>query len=207
MSHSHSEAYDHSHSHSHLDQSTLTISLLLIGGFMLLEFIGGKLFHSLALTADAGHMANDTLSLALALFALRVAHHRFPIAKWLALINGSSLIVIALWIIWEALQRLQAPSAILSLPMLVVATLGLLVNVFVARMMLKANHDNLNIRAAYLHVLADLLGSVVAIVVGIVTYYLAWNWVDPVASLLLSVIILRSGWQVCRQAVAELKSV
>lgn len=199
MTHSHSE-HDHDH-HSHLpqDRNTLLWSFAIITVFMLIEFVGGYFFNSLALIADAGHMANDSLSLGLAVLALCFAHS--PISKWLALLNGGSLLVIALCIIWEAIERLQSPQTIAALPMIAVAVTGLLVNIVVAQMMLKANHENLNIRAAYLHVLADLLGSVVAIISGLGAYFLAWQWIDPLASLLLSLIIFRSGWQVTKAVI------
>ncbi|WP_373767782.1 cation diffusion facilitator family transporter [Glaesserella sp.] len=206
-SHKHSEHCSHSeHDHSHIpqDRRILLLSFAIISVFMLVEFIGGYLFNSLALMADAGHMANDSLSLGLAIVALWFATKKPRISQWLAVINGSSLLLIAGYIIWEAVERLQIPQTMQALPMIVVATLGLIVNLFIARLMLKANHDNLNVRAAYLHVLADLFGSVVAIISGLTAYFLAWQWVDPVASLLLSLIILRSGWQVTAKAVQTL---
>lgn len=206
-SHKHSEHCSHSeHDHSHIpqDRRILLLSFAIISVFMLVEFIGGYLFNSLALMADAGHMANDSLSLGLAIVALWFATKKPRISQWLAVINGSSLLLIAGYIIWEAVERLQTPQTMQALPMIVVATLGLIVNLFIARLMLKANHDNLNVRAAYLHVLADLFGSVVAIISGLTAYFLAWQWVDPVASLLLSLIILRSGWQVTAKAVQTL---
>ncbi len=206
-SHKHSEHCSHSeHDHSHIpqDRRILLLSFAIISVFMLVEFIGGYLFNSLALMADAGHMANDSLSLGLAIVALWFATKKPRISQWLAVINGSSLLLIAGYIIWEAVERLQIPQTMQALPMIVVATLGLIVNLFIARLMLKANHDNLNVRAAYLHVLADLFGSVVAIISGLTAYFLAWQWADPVASLLLSLIILRSGWQVTAKAVQTL---
>ena len=96
-------------------------------------------------------------------------------------------------ILVEAIQRWQNPIEMMALPMLGVASLGLLVNLFVAWIMLKSDHDNLNIKAAYLHVLTDLFGSIIAILSGLSTYFLGWLWVDPLASMILSMLVLKSG--------------
>ena len=200
--HEHSE---HQHSHIPQDRKILVLSFGIISLFMVVEFIGGYVFNSLALIADAGHMANDSLSLGLAIVALWLASRSPKISQWLAVLNGSSLLLIAIYIIWEAIERLQqTPQRMDALPMVAVATIGLIVNIIVARIMLKADHENLNVRSAYLHVMADLMGSVVAIISGLFAYFLEWQWVDAVASLLLSVIILRSGWQVTKGAIKAL---
>lgn len=181
---------EHQHSHTPKDKKILGISLLIITSYMVVEFLGGYFFNSLALMADAGHMANDSLSIALALIALFLS---VKWQKWFALLNGVSLVGVAIWILLEAVERWQAPIEMVVLPMLSVATIGLLVNILVAWIMLKSNQDNLNVRAAYLHVLADLFGSVVAIVAGLSAYLLNWQWVDVVASVILSLLVLRSG--------------
>ena len=188
--HSH-EHHDHS-SHEHIpqDKKILTLSFAIITGFMIVEFIGGYWFNSLALMADAGHMANDSLSLFLALLALFLSDQK---QRYIALLNSGSLIVVALMILVEAIQRWQNPIEMMALPMLGVASLGLLVNLFVAWIMLKSDHDNLNIKAAYLHVLTDLFGSIIAILSGLSTYFLGWLWVDPLASMILSMLVLKSG--------------
>ena len=188
--HSH-EHHDHS-SHEHIpqDKKILALSFAIITGFMIVEFIGGYWFNSLALMADAGHMANDSLSLFLALLALFLSAQK---QRYIALLNSGSLIVVALMILVEAIQRWQNPIEMMALPMLGVASLGLLVNLFVAWIMLKSDHDNLNIKAAYLHVLTDLFGSVIAIISGLGAYFLGWQWVDPLASMILSVLVLKSG--------------
>ena len=157
---------------------------------MIIEFLGGYWFNSLALMADAGHMANDSLSLFLALLAFFLSAQK---QRYIAILNSGSLIVIALMILFEAIQRWQYPTEMLALPMLDVASLGLLVNLFVAWIMLKSDHDNLNIKAAYLHVLTDLFGSVIAILSGLSAYFLGWQWVDPLASMILSILVLKSG--------------
>ena len=188
--HSH-QHHDHlSHEHIPQDKKILALSFAIITGFMVVEFIGGYWFNSLALMADAGHMAYDSLSLFLALLALFLSAKK---QRYIALLNSGSLIVVALMILVEAIQRWQNPIEMMALPMLGVASLGLLVNLFVAKIMLNSDHDNLNIKAAYLHVLTDLFGSIIAILSGLSTYFLGWLWVDPLASMILSILVLKSG--------------
>ncbi len=195
--HSH-EHHDHS-SHEHItqDKKILVLSFAIITSFMVVEFVGGYWLNSLALMADAGHMANDSLSLFLALLALFLSAQK---QRYIALLNSGSLIVVALMILAEAIQRWQNPIEMIALPMLGVASLGLLVNLFVAKMMLNSDHDNLNIKAAYLHVLTDLFGSIIAILSGLSAYFLGWLWVDPLASMILSVLVLKSGMEAFRLA-------
>ena len=199
--HSH-EHHDHS-SHEHIpqDKKILALSFAIITGFMVVEFVGGYWFNSLALMADAGHMANDSLSLFLALLALFLSAQK---QRYIALLNSGSLIVVALMILVEAIQRWQNPIKMMALPMLGVASLGLLVNLFVAWIMLKSDHDNLNIKAAYLHVLTDLFGSIIAILSGLSAYFLGWLWVDPLASMILSVLVLKSGMSAFRLALKNI---
>ena len=198
--HSH-EHHDHS-SHEHIpqDKKILALSFAIITGFMIVEFVGGYWFNSLALMADAGHMANDSLSLFLALLALFLSAQK---QRYIALLNSGSLIVVALMILVEAIQRWQNPIEMMALPMLGVASLGLLVNLFVAKIMLNSDHDNLNIKAAYLHVLTDLFGSIIAILSGISAYFLGWLWVDPLASMILSILVLKSGIGTFRLALKD----
>ena len=199
--HSH-EHHDHS-SHEHIpqDKKILVLSFAIITGFMVVEFVGGYWFNSLALMADAGHMANDSLSLFLALLALFLSAQK---QRYIALLNSGSLIVVALMILVEAIQRWQNPIEMMALPMLGVASLGLLVNLFVAKIMLNSDHDNLNIKAAYLHVLTDLFGSIIAILSGLSAYFLGWLWVDPLASMILSVLVLKSGMSAFRLALKNI---
>ena len=192
MSEHHSHEHHNHSSHAHIpqDKKILALSFVIITGFMVVEFIGGYWFNSLALMADAGHMANDSLSLFLALLALFLSAQK---QRYIALLNSGSLIVVALMILVEAIQRWQNPIEMMALPMLGVASLGLLVNLFVAKIMLNSDHDNLNIKAAYLHVLTDLFGSIIAILSGLSAYFLGWLWVDPLASMILSMLVLKSG--------------
>ena len=192
MSNHHSHEHHNHSSHEHIpqDKKILALSFAIITGFMVVEFVGGYWFNSLALMADAGHMANDSLSLFLALLALFLSAQK---QRYIALLNSGSLIVVALMILVEAIQRWQNPIEMMALPMLGVASLGLLVNLFVAKIMLNSDHDNLNIKAAYLHVLTDLFGSIIAILSGLSAYFLGWLWVDPLASMILSMLVLKNG--------------
>ena len=194
----HQHKHEHSHAHTPTNKKILSTSLVIISGYMIIEFLGGYYFNSLALMADAGHMANDSLSLLLALIALFLNAQN---QKRFALLNGTSLIVVAVWILVEATERWKYPTTMLALPMLGVAITGLLVNIFVTWLMMKGDHENLNIKAAYLHVLADLFGSLVAIIAGLSAWLLNWQWVDLVASSILSLLVLRSGINVVRQAI------
>ena len=196
------EHHDHS-SHAHIpqDKKILALSFAIITSFMVVEFVGGYWFNSLALMADAGHMANDSLSIFLALLALFLSAQK---QRYIALLNSGSLIVVALMILFEAIQRWQNPIEMMALPMLGVASLGLLVNLLVAKIMLNSDHDNLNIKAAYLHVLTDLFGSIIAILSGLSAYFLGWLWVDPLASMILSVLVLKSGMSAFRLALKNI---
>lgn len=203
----------HDHHHHHAvnegDQGRVLLALVLTGGFMIAEAIGGIVSGSLALLADAGHMLADTAALALAWYAFRVArrsatpvhsygHHRFQILA--ALINGGTLIAIAAWISVEAVRRVFAPVEVLGGTMMAVAVLGLFVNVGAFLVLHGANRENLNIRGALLHVLGDLLGSVAAIVAAIVIMTTGWMPIDPILSVLVALLILRSAWALVRQS-------
>ena len=177
--------------------------------FMVAELLGGLLSNSLALLADAGHMLTDVAALALSVFAMRLARRppsrkrtygyaRFEILA--ALVNGAVLLVIAGLIVWEALDRLRAPVAIDGTIMLAVAGGGLLVNLTGAWLLHAHAHDNLNVRGAYLHVLGDLLGSVGAITAGVVVLTTGWTPIDPIASVVIALLILFSAWSLVREA-------
>ncbi len=203
--------HHHSHaSHSQGQQKRLLFALVLTAGFMLAELLAGMLAGSLALIADAGHMFTDSAALFLALWALRLSHqpadnlrsygyHRAQIIA--ALVNGLSLLLMVGWIAWEAASRLKQPVTVLPLPMLLVAIAGLLVNITVFFLLHGASHGNLNIRGALLHVMGDLLGSLAAIVAALVIYTTGWSAIDPLLSLLVALLILRSGWHLLRESV------
>jgi len=183
--------------------------LALTAGFMVVEAVGGWLAGSLALIADAGHMLSDTAALGLAWAALRVArrphdekrtygYHRVEILA--AFVNGLVLFAISAWICFEAIGRLRAPVPVLGLPMLVVALAGLAVNVVAFLVLRRSDRGNLNVRAALLHVLSDLLGSVAAIIAAAVILATGWTPIDPILSILLTLLILRGAWNVTRSA-------
>ena len=183
--------------------------MLLTGGFMLVEVAGGLMSGSLALLADAGHMLTDTAALFFAWLAFRLArrpadpqrsygYHRFQILA--AFLNGVVLIVIVMWIVFEAVQRLNAPVEILGGLMLAVASVGLVINVIAFAILHGGNRKNLNLRSAALHVLGDLLGSLAAMIAAVVIMATGWTPIDPLLSLLVALLILRSAWMVVRQS-------
>ena len=208
----HTHHHDHTHDHHHSsNQKVLLWSFLLISAFMVVEAIGGWLTNSLALLSDAGHMLSDALSLGIALLAFRFGakaansnksfgYRRFEILA--AAFNGLTLMVVAAWIVFEAVARFVSPLPIQSTGMLVIATLGLIINIVVAIMMFKGGdtHDNLNMRGAFLHVISDLLGSVAAIIAALAVKWYGWTWADPLISVLVALLVLRSGFMVLREA-------
>ncbi len=185
------------------------VALLITGGFMLIEVGGGLLSGSLALLADAGHMLTDTAALALAWVAFRVAdkpadekrtfgYHRFQILA--AFVNGLTLVGIVGWIVIEALRRLLHPIEVLGAPMLAIAVLGLVVNLGVYALLHGADSKNLNVRGAAIHVLGDLLGSAAAITAAGIILWTGWTPADPLLSLLVAILILRSAWSLLRKS-------
>ena len=197
------------HAHDYADESRLLWALLLTAGFMLAEAIAGVLSGSLALLADAGHMLTDAAALGLAWWAARIAsrpatpertfgHHRFQVLA--ALVNGSALLVVALWIVVEALRRLAAPVEVLGGTMLIVAIVGLLVNAASFVLLHGGSRENLNIRGALLHVAGDMLGSVAAILAAGVILWTGWTPIDPLLSVLVALLILRSAWALAAEA-------
>lgn len=181
----------------------LVTTLILICSFALAELGVGLFSHSLALLADSGHMASDCLSLILALLATWIAqrrscdhvapgNHRIEILA--ALVNGVGLVAIALWIAWEAIGRLQSvPVEILSLPMLATASVGFGVNSVNIFLLHKESHHDLNLKGAFLHVLADAASSVGVILAAICVWAMHWLWADGVISLLVSGLIMISA--------------
>lgn len=205
--------YGHAHAHDAPTggdgERRLLWVLVLTAVFMVAEAIGGWLSGSLALIADAGHMLSDTAALALAWVAFRIArrphdekrsygYHRLQIL--VAFVNGLVLFAIAAWIVVEAVARLRAPAPVLAGPMLVIAVAGLAVNLVALAVLRTGDRRNLNIRAAALHVLGDLLGSAGAIVAALVILATGWTPIDPILSVALSLLILRGAWDVTRRA-------
>jgi cobalt-zinc-cadmium efflux system protein len=227
--HAHSHAGDdHGHDHAHgqaFDRGAqvhqreganarvtgaLRAALIMTSVFMVAEVVGGVVSNSLALLADAGHMLTDVGALAFSLFVAWLARQpatpkrtygylRFEILA--ALLNGATLLAVSAWIIWEAIGRLRNPEVVETGVMFFVALAGLIVNIISARMLHGSADHSLNVRGAYLHVLSDLLGSVAAIVAAILARYLGWSLADPVASILMTALIVRGSWKLVRESV------
>ncbi|HET7359813.1 MAG TPA: cation diffusion facilitator family transporter [Rhodanobacteraceae bacterium] len=203
-------SHDHDHDHAGSSrESKLLFALALTVLTLLAEAVGGLWSGSLALLADAGHMLVDALALLLAFlgiwFARRPADARrsYGYARLEVLagfVNALTQFVLVGWIVFEAMQRLFEPRGILSGVMLVVAVAGLLVNALVLRMLHDHAGDDVNLAGASLHVFGDLLGSVGAVLAALAVRWLDWLWADPVLSLLVSVLILRSAWVLLRRS-------
>lgn len=200
-------------SRSGVDQRRLVIALVLAATYMLAEIAGGLLTGSLALLADAGHMFSDVVALTMSLVALRIAQRPATPARTYgyyrteilaALIHGVLLVCVSAGIIYEATERLAAPTAVLGGPMLAVAAGGLLVNLIGLKILSEGRHESLNVRGAWLHVLSDALGSVGAMIAGALIWGFGWAWADPAASLLIGGLIIYSSWSLIREAVSVL---
>ena len=212
-SHNHSHAgHSPGHGHAHPNANNerrMGLAALLTGAFMFAEVAGGIAAGSLALLADAGHMLTDFASLSLAWFGFRLS--RRP-ADWLrtygfdrfqvlvAFANGLALFAIAAWIVYEAAERLMSTPEVSGGIMVVIAGIGLLVNVAAFVLLRGADRDNLNIRGAAIHVLGDLFGSVAALIAGGVILLTGWTPIDPLLSLVVAAIIVKSGWQVVAES-------
>lgn len=204
MSRAHAH-HDHSHTPemSHDNERKVLLSFGLIFTFMLVEVAGGLISGSLALLADAGHMLTDAGALALAYMAFRFGRRgadsrrtfgymRFEVVA--GFINAITLFAIVGWIVFEAWRRFHAPQPILAGPMLGVAVAGLLVNGLVLWILTRGDSEHINIRGAVLHVVGDLLGSVGAVAAAIIIWLTGWTPIDPILSVLVSLLILRSAW-------------
>ena len=186
------------------------LALVLTSLILAAEVVGGLLTSSLALLSDAAHIFLDLVALALSYGALRLAgrppdqrhtygFHRFQVLA--ALVNGVTLLVVAFGIFREAWARFSAPEPVLAGPMLIVALIGLVVNLVVALALREHDHDDLNVRSAFLHVLGDALSSVGVIVAGVIMLLTGWTLADPLASILIGVIILVGSGRILREAV------
>lgn len=221
MAHSHSGGHHHDHAgHNHAhgghghghgatDKTRVLIAACLTGGFMVAEAVGGWITGSLALLADAGHMLTDSVSLVLAWYAFHLAGraatarmtYGFDRVKTLvAYTNGFTVFIIGLWIVYEAWQRLSEPSPILGGPMLVIALLGLAVNIAAFLVLHGGDRESLNMRGAVLHVIGDLLGSVAALVAAAVILATGWTLIDPILSVLVAVLLFRSAWSLMKES-------
>lgn len=212
MAHEHSHS-NHSHSHAHnANKKALTISFILISVYMIIEFIGGLYTNSLALLSDAGHMLSDSFALGLSLSALIFGERaatanktygfkRFEILA--ALLNGLILVVIAIFIMKEAIDRIFNDNAVvIGKGMMIISSIGLIINVIVAWILSRGQaKENLNVRSAFMHVIGDLLGSVGAIIAAILIIFFGWYIADPIASIVVSLLVLYSGWNILKESV------
>ena len=188
----------------------LRLALAITAVFLVAEVVGGILSNSLALLADAGHMLADVAALALSLFVAwfsRQPHEprrTYGYLRWeilAAFINGATLLLLSAWIAFEAVLRLRHPEPVDSGLMLAVAIAGILANIGAASILHPASATSLNLRGAYLHVVGDLLGSVATVVAALLVRFTGWLAADPVASILMTVLIMRGAWRLVRESV------
>ncbi len=210
---SHAMSHDHGHVHVHGDtkdaRGRVAFAAWLTFGFMAAEVAGGLISGSLALLADAAHMLTDAGALGLAWLGYRLSDrpadarrsygfHRVKVLA--AFVNGLSLLVLAVWIVWEAAERLREPAPVLGGVMMGVAVLGLLVNIIAFAVLHGGDHDDLNLRGALWHVAGDLLGSVAAIIAALVILLSGWTPIDPLLSVLVALLVAVAGWRLAREA-------
>jgi cobalt-zinc-cadmium efflux system protein len=202
-------AHDHDHDH-HQHHRPLTLALVLTGGYCIVEFIGGWLTNSLALVSDAGHMLSDVTAMGLSLFAAYIAtlpvnsqktfgYYRAEILA--AFLNGLALWLIAGVIFREAYYRFFSPAEVHGHGMVLIASVGLVVNLVAVWLLRGSHRANLNIRGVFLHVLSDVLGSIGAIAAGVLIMWTGWHWVDPLTSVLIGLLILVSSFELVRESV------
>jgi cobalt-zinc-cadmium efflux system protein len=209
LAHSHPHG-DHNHDHGRgADRRALAITFVLTAVFTVAEVVGGLVTGSLALLADAGHMLSDALSLGVALFAVWLAgrpstpnrsfgYKRAEILA--ALFNGATLVAISVWIFIEVYHRFREPPEILGGWMLVVAAVGLVVNVAGAAILSRSGGESLNLQGALRHVVADILGSIGAIAAALVILTTGWYYADPIISALIGLLVLGSSWKLLRDS-------
>ncbi|KXF76059.1 zinc transporter ZitB [Paramesorhizobium deserti] len=205
----HGHGHDHDHDYGSLDKRRVLVAAVLTAGFMVVEALGGLLTGSLALLADAGHMLTDSVSLGLAWYAFHLAErpatnrHTYGFGRVKTLVaytNGLAIFVVGAWIVYEAWERFQQPSAVLGGPMLAVGVAGLAVNIAAFFVLHGGDRENLNMRGAILHVLGDLLGSVAAIAAALIILLTGWYPIDPILSALVAVMLFASAWRLTRDA-------
>lgn len=199
----------HDHGAAGGNERNLSIVLALTASFMVAEVIGGIAFKSLALISDAAHMFTDAAALAIALVAIRIGkraadhrrtfgYYRFEILA--AAFNAVVLFLVAAYILYEAYQRFRSPPEIQSLGMLVIALLGLAVNLVGMRMLQAGSRSSLNVKGAYLEVWADMLGSLGVIFAALVIYFTGWAWVDAVVAALIGLWVLPRTWKLLKES-------
>ena len=195
-----------------VDRRPLAIAMAITTTFFVVELVGAYISNSLALLADAAHMLTDVAALGLALFAMWLASRATSPERTFgylraeilaALVNAVSLIVLAIYIFWEAWQRFQEPPEVKSGPLLVVAVAGMLANIASAWVLSRGggHRDNLNTRGAFLHVLGDLLGSVATIAAALIIAFTGWYAADPILSVLIGGLVVFGAWSLLRESV------
>lgn len=207
-------AHQHNHTEGDGNRNRLLAAFIVTAVFMVAEVAGGILSGSLALLADAGHMLTDAAALLVALLAVQFsqrkpnARHTFGLLRLTTLaafVNALALLAITALIVWEAIRRFYQPQPVAGGLMLVIAVAGLLANLLSFWLLHRGSEEkNLNVRAAALHVLGDLLGSVGAIVAALIILFTGWTPIDPILSVLVSVLILRSAWALLKESFHEL---
>ncbi len=205
---------EHSHDHSRelrsASKRSLIAAFVLISGFMCVEVIGGIVSGSLALLADAGHMLTDAASIALALAAMHFAerphsvqrtfgYHRLEVLA--ALVNALALWLIVAWVLIEAYDRFTSVTEVNGGLMLGIGAIGLVVNLIAAWILRSSSDHNVNVEGAFLHVIADLLGSVGVVISGILIWNFGWTLADPIASVIIAILILVSSWRLMKKVV------
>ncbi|MBL8578275.1 MAG: cation transporter [Mesorhizobium sp.] len=219
--HSEGDGHDHGsgdgHDHGQVvtseNERRIRFVLIFTAGYAVVQSVGGYLSGSLALIADSGHMISDAAALLLALIAYRIARrpadsmrsygfHRVRVLA--ALANGAALLLLVAWIAWEAVQRINSPVEILAGPMLIVALIGLGVNLAGAYILWSGNKGDSNLRGALLHVIGDLLGSVGAIAAAIGIMLTGWTLLDPILSVLVAGLVVRSAWGLVSESIRVL---
>ncbi|WP_145366061.1 cation diffusion facilitator family transporter [Stratiformator vulcanicus] len=217
MPHNHSHSHDHGHGHSHAhahakDQSDLRLIVAVAVNLVLVlaQLIGGLIAGSLSLIADALHNFNDAGSLVIALVARRIARRPADSKRTFgyrraemigALINLVTLMLVAIYLMYEAVMRFAAQEPIAGWIVVIVAGIALVVDVATALLTYAQSKDSLNIRAAFIHNVSDALASVAVIIAGTLILLYDWYWIDPLATLLISLYILWHGWEMLRQTI------
>ena len=209
--HSHSHGLGHAHSHAPKDFGrAFLFGMVLNAGFVAIEVVYGILSHSVALLADAGHNLGDVLSLLLA-WGASVLIKRIPSKRYTyglrstsilaALANAALLLVVTGGIAWEAILHLQHPDVVASKTVIAVASIGILINLSTALLFMAGRKGDLNVRAAFAHMMADAVISLGVVVAGIVILFTGWHWVDPLVSLVISGLVIWGTWGLLRDSV------
>lgn len=215
--HRHEPGDDHEHDHAQVvtndNERRIRFVFIFTICYAAIQAAGGWLSGSLALIADSGHMLSDAAALLLALIAYRMArrpadatrtygYHRVRVLA--ALANGATLLLLVLWIAWEAINRINQPVDVMAGPMLIVAVIGLLVNLAGAWVLWSGNKGDASLRGAFLHVIGDLLGSVGAIAAAVGIMLTGWTILDPLLSVLVAVLVVRSAWGLVTDSITVL---